>query len=364
MNILTDELRPIAIDYLFPGMRVTENIYNHDGSVLLVGKGTILTEKNLKMLKRFNSSTRNISVYATTYQALLDHNTGSPELFSQEYLEEAVGYGELKSDTENLLEQIKNSETVSKEQSQQVASGIAQKLQSTDPSLILQCINAPKPIDEYLHRHSVNVSFLNGLIGKWLELPEEDIATLTLAGLLHDIGKTKIPSEIVDFPGKLSPEQFEIMKMHTIYSFELIQNNPLFSESIRLIARHHHEKMNGSGYPDGLKGDNISYFARITAVSDIYDAMVSKRQYKEAQSPFAVMSQLSTEKFSGLDMQIVSVFIERMPMELIGKPVLLTDGSIGKIRFITPNDLGHPLIEINGKLRKTDDEWYCKRMVQ
>ncbi len=103
--------------------------------------------------------------------------------------------------------------------------------------------------------------------------------SLILTGVLHDIGKTKIPEEILNAPRKLTPEEFEVMKRHPLYSFELLGDD--ISEDVRYAVRWHHEKLDGKGYPDGLKAESISYFARITTISDIYDAMLSARSYKK-----------------------------------------------------------------------------------
>ena len=97
---------------------------------------------------------------------------------------------------------------------------------------------------------------MNALMGKWLGLPEDDVRTLVLAGLLHDVGKTKIPEEIINSPRRLTSAEYNIVKLHPVFSYEMLGSQ--FGETVRDIARHHHEKLTGDGYPDGLKGDEIS----------------------------------------------------------------------------------------------------------
>ncbi len=117
--------------------------------------------------------------------------------------------------------------------------------------------------------------------------------------------------------------------------------------------------MDGSGYPDGLKGDDIPTFARITAVSDIYDAMISKRCYKEAGNPLDVINLFSTERFPGLDPVVVSLFCLKMTPLFIGSVATLSDGREGTIKYILPNDISHPIVKVDGELIQTSDELRC-----
>lgn len=357
-----DELRPIPMEYLYEGMEVVEDIYNYDGTLLLVPKGSTLSASALTKLKRFNTDSRNISVNVTTYNMLMGR--GAPPIRrEQSGIERATGYGNISDGAVDMLAGVQQGEAPSAEHSLTVTADMSERLRSIDPAFILQCINSPKPVDEYLGRHCANVALLNGFMGRWLELPQEDIDELILVGLVHDIGKTKIPTEILEAPRALTISEFEVMKMHPIYSYELLGQDDKFSEAVRLGVRHHHERMNGSGYPDGIDISQISLFARITAVSDIYDAMVSRHRYKEATNPFLIFSQLAGSRFSELDTKLIKVFTDNMPNQLIGKQVRMSDGSIGVVRFIMNDDLEYPLVEVEGKMIKTDESLYCQSLI-
>ena len=182
-----------------------------------------------------------------------------------------------------------------------------------------------------------------------------------MAGLLHDIGKTQIPEEILNAPRRLTPEEFKIMKRHPVYSDKMLGNQ--FGEAVRDAARHHHEKLTGDGYPDGLKGDELSLFTRITAVSDIYDAMVSKRSYKEANLPFHVFDMFYEEEFKGLDRKLIMTFLKNMRRQYQNKKVIMSDGLVGKIRYIPVNDAEHPVIEQDKRIEQTSEEWYCTEIL-
>jgi len=236
---------------------------------------------------------------------------------------------------------------------------LSDRLEVNSPSLILSLINALAPVDEYLQRHCVNVSLLNGLQAQWLGMPKHDVDRLVLAGLLHDCGKALMPPRVLNAPRKLTLIEFEVIKMHVVYSYELLEN---FPDPVRRAARYHHEKMAGGGYPDKLPRDRITLESRITAVSDVYDAMVSQRAYKKPRSPFRIMAVLAELKDIELDSRLVEVFNKNMPQELINKPVMMSNGSIGAVRAIDPDEIEYPMIEVNGTVIKSGGHLYCTAM--
>jgi HD-GYP domain-containing protein (c-di-GMP phosphodiesterase class II) len=223
----------------------------------------------------------------------------------------------------------------------------------------LELINALAPVDEYLQRHCINVSLLNGLIGKWLELPKDTVEMLILIGLVHDCGKANIPPEILNAPRKLTDAEFEIIKMHPVYGYDMLTE---FPNEVRLGARGHHEKYTNKGYPDGLNGDKIPYMAQITAVSDIYDAMVSQRAYKTPRSPFKVLSWVNELRTTELDPSVVDIFIKNMPREMLNKSVMLSDGRVGIVHEIDYDDVEYPYIRLGGKVFKSHKDLYCTQM--
>lgn len=138
-----------------------------------------------------------------------------------------------------------------------------------------------KVSDEYTFSHSVDVAALSIMIGKTMNLSEEKIRELGIAGLLHDVGKAKIPAEVLNKPGKLDDSEFALMKQHTLFGIQILKAKKTFSEAILMGVLQHHEKLNGKGYPQGVEGTSISEYARIISVADIFDAMVAKRVYKD-----------------------------------------------------------------------------------
>ena len=237
--------------------------------------------------------------------------------------------------------------------------------------LIRQCAETPNLFgllaslqakDDYLYRHFIGVAVIATLIGKWLHMEEAQLLQLSTAALLHDVGKMKIPSDILDKPGKLTKIEFEIMKRHTVFGYELVKETVGLNHRQALVALQHHERMNGSGYPFGLKQDKIDVFSRIVMVADVFHAMTSETVYRGPQPLYGTLKEISRNAFGVFDAKIVSVFLDKMMRSLVGQQVRLTDGRTGKIVMINSFDPMRPLIHVEetfldlGKNAETDIE--------
>jgi HD-GYP domain-containing protein (c-di-GMP phosphodiesterase class II) len=288
---------------------------------------------------------------------------GTPSTYKQQYIEDKTGYTDVKESTKDLLEDTRANKTIEYNKVGEIKFSVSDYIKEVEPALIFQCINGNNQPDEYLHRHSTNVAMINGLMGSWLGLSQDEINDLITIGIVHDIGKVQVPPEILHSPNKLTDEEFKIMKLHTVFSDTMIKENKAFEAMISKASRHHHEKMNGTGYPDGIRADEIPFYSRITSISDIYDAMVSKRVYKKAESPFVVLAQMKAEQFSGLDIRLVNLFTEQMPRELLGQKVLMSNGTTGIVRFVNDKNILYPYVDIDGELVVTNKDIYCESMI-
>ena len=165
--------------------------------------------------------------------------------------------------------------------------------------------------DHYTFGHSVRVAYFSVAAGKKLNLLEQDLYDLELAALFHDIGKIGTPDKLLNKPERLIPEEFETMKLHPLQSYEILQRFEAF-EQIATYAKHHHERYDGRGYPDQLKGEDIPLFSRIILISDTFDAMTSSRPYRKGlpyQVAFDELRQFSGSQF---DPHLVKVFIDAL----------------------------------------------------
>ncbi|WEK55294.1 MAG: HD-GYP domain-containing protein [Candidatus Cohnella colombiensis] len=198
--------------------------------------------------------------------------------------------------------------------------------------------------DDYTYQHSVQVGMLSYYIARWLGWDEEDTILASKAGFLHDIGKCKISEAILNSPNKLSDEEFNEVKNHPIYGYEILKTT--FNDSrVSLAALQHHERMDGTGYPNGLKGDEISPMAKIVAIADVYSAMISTRAYSQKRDLLVVLKEMYELSFGSLDPQFTHVFILHMLPNFIGKKLELTNGDMGTIVMTNPVDFFRPLVQ-------------------
>ena len=191
-------------------------------------------------------------------------------------------------------------------------------------------VNLIKISDEYTFKHSVDVAAISMMIGREYGLSKDEIHQLGITGLLHDVGKAKIPNEILNKPGKLTKEEFEIIKNHSLYGFEILREKDSFSPIILDGVLHHHEKMNGAGYPDCQKEGEISLFSRILSVADIFDALVTRRPYKGPISGREAMEMILALG-EELNNKIIQSFIESVILYPVDSIVELSNGEMAKV---------------------------------
>jgi HD-GYP domain-containing protein (c-di-GMP phosphodiesterase class II) len=212
---------------------------------------------------------------------------------------------------------------------------------------IFALFSAVQGKDDYTYQHNVGVGVLSTLIGRWLDMGEAELSVLTMAATLHDIGKLKIPNEILNKPGKLTEEEFNLVKKHTIFGYEMLKETTGANSRITLAALQHHERNDGKGYPLGLKDEQIDSYSKIIAVADIFHAMSSHRPYHDAMPFHTIVDQMRRGSFGALDPHIVSVFLDNIVKRTVGRDVILTDGRVGEIVYLNPHNIETPLIRID-----------------
>lgn len=185
--------------------------------------------------------------------------------------------------------------------------------------------------ENYIYAHSVNVAVLSCLVGMGFGMGQEELNNLALAALIHDLGKLDIPDFIRNKAGRLTREEFQIMKNHAELSYELIKDRTDISAHVKKVVRSHHENVDGSGYPDGILGEAQSILTKIIHVVDVYDALVSRSPYKKPYSPQEAIEYLMGGCGLLFDQEVVMVLIKFVPMYPKGTEVELSDGRIGII---------------------------------
>ncbi|MDZ5472138.1 HD-GYP domain-containing protein [Bacillus sp. 31A1R] len=185
--------------------------------------------------------------------------------------------------------------------------------------------------DNYIFTHSLNVTMYSLAIGMELKLPPKQLELLGMGAILHDVGKMKIPSEILLKPGRLTSEEFEEVKKHPEEGFNILRNVPGISLLIAHCAYQHHERVNGSGYPRGLTEESIHSFGKIIAVADVFDAVTSNRIYRRAMLPHDGLEILFAGVGTLFDSKVVEAFRRSVAIYPVGITVELNDGRLGVV---------------------------------
>lgn len=358
MFLNTGEYTPISIDALVAGMKIDYDIYFQNGKqFVLLCRDVVLTDAIITKLQNIAVNCRNIYVPTNLHQQILKESNLIK--VAQKKVTSFAEYENAKGAAESLLNIISQGHAVPSKVTNEIAETVKETINDVDISHIIQRINHVRKVDEYLHTHSVNVAYLNGLMGKWEGMPEEDIDKLVKIGILHDIGKLKVPPHILNKPAKLTDEEFEEIKYHPAHSYEMLKESGETDEKILLGVVQHHEKVNGKGYPRGLSAGDITPFARITSVSDVYDAMVTKRVYKEAHSPFEILAWFAEGRYSELDIGYVNKFLYCMMEELRHKYIMLSNGAVAKVIYINPDQYEFPVVELDNEIITTSPELHC-----
>ncbi|AWK50316.1 HD family phosphohydrolase [Clostridium beijerinckii] len=339
-------MRLVPIECIRENSLLGKAIYSCDGQCLL-RSGVLLTDDILKKIKELQI----LSLYIIDeYSSIEIEDVIKPELRQKSIsiIKETFCDIERIASVHKFENRTLNEYTRYEKQYfnsiNEVAEDIVDNVLS-NKHVLLSLVDI-KSMDNYTYSHCVNVAVISIILGISLNLPKKKLTYLCIGALIHDIGKSFIPKEVLQKPGRLTPEEFEIIKCHSRYGYDFIKNFFDLSSHIKLIVLQHHERFDGLGYPNSLRGDKISYLARIVSIADVYDALTSDRPYKRAMCPSDALEYLMSNAGTLFDYDMINIFCRIVIPFPQGTIVSLSNGDIGIVEKTLPNFPLRPLVKI------------------
>ncbi len=251
---------------------------------------------------------------------------------------------EAKKTIHNIMDDVRFGKQIETVKVESVVSNMVNSIFRNQDALL--SMGRLKKIDEYTYMHSMTVGVLMIAFGKHLGFDKDTLQKIGIGAMLHDIGKMNVPEELLTCDRKLLDHEYEIMKQHVVHSRTLLENTGGISETSIKIASQHHERIDGSGYPDGLKGEDISSLGKAAAIADVYDAMTSKRKYQPRYEPTEVLRKLFEWSEHFYDKQMVQQFIRCVGIYPVGTLVRLESGMLAVVLKHGEENLLQPTVKI------------------
>ncbi|QJB55876.1 HD-GYP domain-containing protein [Pseudodesulfovibrio sp. zrk46] len=238
-------------------------------------------------------------------------------------------YGEAVNYAKGFMDDVRDGKTIDVNEAMPLVNEFIDSVFRNDSAAAAIC--KLRAFDEYTYTHCINVSILSVILAKKLGYTREQLEVVGMAGMFHDVGKAIIPNSILNKPGKLTDDEMKVMRTHPLHSYKILSAQKDIPEDVIRGAVEHHEKYDGSGYPRGLKGEQISEIARLLAVVDVYDALTSRRVYKDPMPPSKVLAMMYKWRVTDFHPNTVEQFIKSLGVYPVGSFVRLTSGDHGVV---------------------------------
>lgn len=300
------------------GMVLSNNLWGNNGELVLA-RDAILTDHYIQRIKTLN------------YNGIYIEDDLSKDLYISNIIDDRVRAKSVKCLKDIFIRAENDSDFPDEkinEMEKQVSNIVDEIL--NNQNMMINMVDL-KVFDDYTYYHCVNVAVLSVVLGVSLGLKRQDLCDLGIGAILHDIGKVFIKKEILCKEGPLSDAEFAEMRNHSSLGYDYISTRFNINHSAKRAILEHHEKYDGTGYPNQLKGENISLFGRIIAIADVYDAMTSDRPYRKGIMPSEVVEFLMGSTHSAFDPELVLLFIRRIAPYPVGSYVRLSNNHIGMV---------------------------------
>lgn len=351
----------LSLNRIIPGMIVTQDIFSKSNEKL-ASKNTIINAKMLNSLKLHSIQQIPVLIPPSLADRVQTDTHVNKLRDSLEFKKFKRSYLNTTENVKSLFSDMTGS-AAKNITPDKILEGVSPLLAECENSMhTFDMLHCMRDFDDLTYVHSLNVSLICHSIAAWLNFNEEDTRLVTVAGLIHDIGKIKIPEEILKKPSKLTDDEYRIMKAHTILGSQIISGTNL-DPRIKDAVLSHHENYDGSGYPYGKRGDEIHSFTKIVTLADVYDAMTANRVYREGICPFDVVATLEEEGFHKYDPAYLLPFLKHIVQSYINAPVMLTNTLVGEVVMINQDHLSKPIVKVDDQFfdlsRKTDIKIKC-----
>ncbi len=346
-------IKMVDIKALKPGMVVAKDIYTSSDGLYISNK-TVLTARGISKLDILNIKELPIEFgedhAETTEEEVKDFSnyTSSQRMKQSEYFKQFnKAFDESLKVAEKVIDEIV---LRSGEVNHNLINAMVDRVTnvSNNGIYIFDMLHCMREMDDLTYAHSMSVALICNIFGEWLHMSKEDKQALKTAGFLHDIGKVKVPKEIISKQGKLTNIEYEIVKKHAEFGYDILKDKNI-DERIKMAVLMHHEKCDGSGYPNKLKSNQIEDFAKIVAIADAYEAMTAARCYREAICPFDVIEELEMNSLKYYDPKFILPIMEMLVQSYIGNNVKLSDGSVGEVIMINRSNFARPIVKMKEK---------------
>lgn len=299
-------------------------------------------EGSRKQAEDFHVGAAVSSVNKQPDQKIAENASPSSASFQAEYEHAREVRTTAHSNTIKVLDDVRLGRSVDADEARQVVGGLINTI-SRNASTALWLTNL-RSKNAYIADHSINTSILAIAFARHLGLPKAEIATIGIGALLHDVGMMRVPNDILEKPGPLSDEEFGVVKRHPAEGQAVLKLTQHMPDSCLRIVRSHHERLDGSGYPDGLQGEDIPVSVLIVAVADVYDAMIADRPYRHGVSPQEALTTLHKEAKDHFGRDLIEEFIKCIGIYPIGSLVLLSNENLGIVMASNPKARLQPLV--------------------
>jgi putative nucleotidyltransferase with HDIG domain len=280
----------------------------------------------------------------TKNPTIKEKGTATSTSIDREIERAAEIYTRSKNEVASMFNEARMGEAINTEGAEKMVDEISASVARNPHALI--SLARIKTADDYTYMHSIAVSALMIALAKQLGMNKDETQRLGIAGMMHDLGKALTPRDILNKPGKLSEKEFAALKKHPEDGYRLLLDNDCDDEIVLSVVLHHHEKIEGSGYPKGLRGNDISIFTRMGAICDVYDAITSNRPYKPGWDPAESLHKMAKWSKGHLDQKLLEAFVKSLGIYPVGSLVRLKYGGLAVVLDQVEDTLLRPRVKV------------------